>query len=87
MAYQVPKSDHPWRQYNNRDAREAKEEIKKKEKHMKSLKVFMTEITENWDSIEVVTTAFSREGRFYLSELPQSKQASWLAGMLKRNFS
>jgi len=83
MAYQVPKSDHPWRQYSNREYTVEKPE---EDKHVKSVKMFVREIAESWDTIEVFTYAYGKEGKFTLSELPNSKQAAWLVGVLKRGY-
>lgn len=80
MAYQVPKANHPWRQYKDRV-------ITTEEKRVKQVKILITELAESWDNITVVTTAFGKEGEFKLIELPQSKQAAWLAGILKRNYA
>jgi hypothetical protein len=83
MPYQIPKKDHPWRRYKDRVV-----EIQEvKVRYIKPLKILITEFAESWDSITVVTTALGREGEFKLSELSQSKQAAWLAGILKRNYA
>lgn len=84
MGYQVPKANHPWRQYPNRDLNTKKGRPKKR--NIKSVQVFICEIAESWGTIEVVTTAYGKEGRFTLKELPQTKQAAWLAGLLKKNY-
>lgn len=84
MAYQVPKANHPWRRYANR---ENPTDEMPKEKHQKSVKILISEFAESWDEIRVVTSAYGREGEFLLTELPQSKQAAWLAGLLKRNYA
>ena len=83
MAYQIPKKDHPWRQYNNREYKVVEEE---QDKHKKSVKIFVREISQSWDTIEVFTYAYGREGKFTLSELSNSKQAAWLVGLLKRSY-
>lgn len=81
-TWQKPKSSHPWRQYIDR-----KVEIEiKEEKHQKQVKVFIKELAESWDSIEVITSVSGREGRWKLVELPQAKQAAWLSSFLKRNY-
>lgn len=82
-TWQKPKSDHPWRNYKNRT--NGTDETKE-EKHQKSVRVLIQEFAGSWENIKVVTTAYGREGEFLLSELPQSKQAAWLAGLLKRNY-
>lgn len=88
MGYQVPKADHPWRRYKDRfdDKGDELEKLKQKEKKVKPVKKFLSEIVESWESVEVVTNVYGREGRFNLTELPQEKIAAWIAGMLKRNY-
>ena len=82
MPYQVPKADHPWRQYTNRIV----EDGRRKKELGKSVKDFISEMAESWDTVEIVTTAYSKFGKFYLNELPRRNQAAWLAGLLKRNY-
>ena len=81
-TWQKPKEDHPWKR-----AFKPVEEIEEKKKNVKSMRIFIQEISESWDTIEIITTAYGREDRFRLEELPQSKQAAWLAGILKRNYA
>lgn len=83
MAYQVPKKDHPWRAYANREVEAVK---RKKKEHVRSVKLVVSEIVESWENIEVFTYAYGKEGRFRLNELPQAKQAAWLAGLLKKSY-
>jgi hypothetical protein len=80
MGYQVPKADHPWREYNRTKAK------KEEENKNKPLRIFLTEIVESWDEVKVVTSVYNREGEYSLKELPQTKIAAWLAGILKRNY-
>lgn len=82
MAYQVPKASHPWRQYKNRRPKE-----QKAEKKGKSVKIFVREMAESWERIEITTVAKGKEDRFFLEELPQSRQAAWFAGLLKKYYS
>jgi len=83
MAYQKPKKDHPWKTGVMKDT------IPRKvlEKKIKPVKILVKEISISWDTIEVYTFAYGREGKFFLTELPQSKQAAWLAGLLKKNYA
>lgn len=87
MAYQVPGAHHPWRQYRDRALRESKDEAVK-EKIRVTVKQFISDLVEGWDNAEIVTTdSYTyEEGRFKLSELSQSKQAAWLANILKKNY-
>ena len=82
MGYQVPKANHPWRQYANRPRTEGEEE----KKHLKPVRVFLTEIVESWDDVKIVTSSYNQEGEYKLGELSQTKIAAWLAGVLKRNY-
>jgi len=79
MAYQVPKKSHPWRRYKDK-IEEPKKEVKKD----KPVLILVEEIVGNWKNIEVYTVAFGREDKFLLTELPQARQAAWLAGLLKK---
>ena len=82
MAFQIPRADHPWRRYPDRPV----ETVKKKAESVKSVKVLVGELIGNWEHIEVFTVAYGREGKFYLFELPQARQAAWLAGLLRRAY-
>jgi hypothetical protein len=84
MAWQLPKKDHPWRTGKMSDMEGAQP---KKERKVKQLKIFIQEIAESWDEVRVVTTSTSGYGEYTLSQLPQEKQAAWLAGILKRNYA
>ena len=78
MPYQKPKADHPWRRYQN------KFETKKKKKYTKTVKIFVREIINNWDNVEIYTTAYGKSERYHLNELSQNKQAAWLVGLIKK---
>lgn len=80
MKY-TPHQNHPWRRYKDK----AEAPTKKEEKRIKSLHVFIAELAESWETIEIYTT-YKGEGKYFLVDLPQSKQAAWLVGLLKRNY-
>lgn len=82
MAYQVPKANHPWRQYQ----KTAAEKEAREEKTGKPLRVVIAELSQSWDNIEVNTGLYGREGRYSLTDMPQSKQAMWLISFIRRNF-
>lgn len=82
MPFQVPKKDHPWRRYKDRKTPSFETEKGK----VKPIRVFLREIVEAWDRVEVYTSAFGRDDRFKLTELPQQKIAAWLSGILRRNY-
>jgi len=81
MAYQKPKADHPWKTGKMRDYKPAPE------KKQKTVKLLITEIAESYDRIEMFNTLNGREGKFFLWQLPQSKQAAWIAGLLKKHYT
>jgi hypothetical protein len=84
MAHQIPKQNHPWRKYSNRTNPSDETNSEKKQK---SVKILIQEFANSWDEIRIVTSVYGREGEFKLSELSQSKQAAWLAGLLKRHYA
>lgn len=90
MPYQVPKANHPWRNWvGPRDQSKTESVLPKEEKKsngLKPIQVFLTEITQSWDTVEITTFSYGREGRYKLSELPQDKIAAWLSGLLRRNY-
>lgn len=91
MPQQTPKATHPWRNWvgPSNMARVKKEEGEREEektKGLKSVKVFLGEIVESWETVEISTYCYGREGRYKLTELPQGKIAAWLSGMLRRNY-
>ena len=95
MPYQVPRVDHPWRQYKvwfdkgiRKKLQGQDEEIKEKEakEDLKPIRQFLGEIVESWERIEIFTYCYGREDNFTLKSLPQYKIAAWLAGILKRNY-
>lgn len=81
MGYQKPKKDHPW--YNGFNRTPVKEV---EDKHKKPVKILIREFASAWDTMEVYTYSYGKEGKYKLSELSQSKQAAWLVGMLRRSY-
>ena len=86
MPYQKPKADHPWRQYANRKVEKKPGEEEEPKEKIKTIRVFLTEIVEDWDSVTIVTSNWNRTGEFKLGELPQKKIAAWLSNLLRRNY-
>ncbi len=90
--YQLPKKQHPWRTWQGKASKDRGLGVKKKKRKKvkvsdgRSIRIFLKGLVDNWDNVEVYTYAYSREGRFFLKELPQFKQAAWIAGILKRNY-
>lgn len=75
MPYQLPKADHPWRQYVKKTESE--------EKHIKPVGILVRELGESWSNIEVTTTSGSRR---YITELNQRQQAVWIIDFIRRNY-
>lgn len=84
--YQVPKKDHPWRRYKDRRKKELAVEAKNEKPEHKTVQILLTEIVTNWNDVEITTSFSGGSGRYTLNELPQVKQAAYIAGMLKRNY-
>ena len=88
MAWQKPKKDHPWRQYQVWfDKKVAPKRTTEKKKRVRAVKAVMVEIIDNWDTITIYTTAFGRTDKYSLKELPQEKIAAWLCGLLRRAYA
>lgn len=81
MPWQKPKANHPWRRYKDK-----KIVLEKENKGIKPVRLFLTEIVESWNRVEIITSAYGKEDRFKLTDLPQRKVAAWLAGILRRNY-
>lgn len=81
MPYQKPKDNHPWKRGFVRESVEKTDNPK-----VKKVKFLIKEIAESWETMEVVTYSYGREGRYKLDELSQSKQAAWLVNLLKRGY-
>lgn len=85
MAYQVPRADHPWRQYANK--RKLTVDVDIEVTKIIPVRDFVRDLNNNWDKIEVtLPQEFEGRHRAYLNELTQVKIAAWIAGMLKRYY-
>jgi hypothetical protein len=84
--YQKPRDNHPWKTNKVSDL-SGYVVPKKKRTKVKPVKQLIGELYESWDYVKVVTTAYNSYGEFTLNELSQSKQAAWLAGLLKKNYA
>lgn len=80
MAYQKPKADHPWKTGKMPGWKP------QEEKHQKTVKLWIQELAMSYEKIEMYNVLHGKEGKFFLWQLPQSKQAAWIAGMLKKNY-
>jgi len=79
-TYQVPKSNHPWRQYKNKVTYTKRTDII-------PIKEFLSTVVENWQSYEVMTSSeFEGSYQHKISTMPQRKAAMWLMKMLKKYY-
>ena len=76
-----PSDQHPWRNYANRRNRVSSDDDTPKQK-LKSLKIFVVEIVEAWDTIELEVTTNQGYEKRYLPDISDAKVANWLRGML-----
>jgi len=84
MAFQIPKTNHPWRQYQNRTKDNPDTEVHPTPK--KTIQTFLLEMATSWDRIEIYTTVQGREDRHYLKDLPSYKQAGWIVSLIRKNY-
>jgi hypothetical protein len=80
MAYQKPKSNHPWKTGLMPGY------VPRVEKKVKPVKILIRELSESWDTIEVYNYSSMNDTKHFLIDLPQSRQAAWLVGLLKRGY-
>ena len=80
MGYQKPKPTHPWKTGIMPGY------FPRVEKKVKPVEVFVKELVGSWKTIEIFTYYSGGEGKYLLKDLPQRKQAAWLAGLLKRSY-
>jgi len=78
MPFQIPKADHPWRKYVQKNT-----EPEKVDEHKKPVGTLLREMGESWGNIEVRTTSGSIR---YITELNQNQQASWIIDFIRRNY-
>lgn len=82
-TYQVPKPDHPWRQYANK----RKPGRKPERTDVVHIKEFLEQIVENWDSYEIYVRGEVSAGGFRkVRTLPQKKVAVWLTSIVKKTY-
>jgi hypothetical protein len=83
-GHYTPKASHPWRRYKNRFSPLTPEEEAVK-KNLPSIKVFLTQIVENWDTYDVSTGDFE-DGLGKLRSMGDDKIAEWLVSFVKRTW-
>ena len=83
-GHYTPKASHPWRRYANRTTPLTSEEKEAQEK-LPSLKLFLTQIVENWDTYSVPTDDFD-EGTSKIKSMGDAKAAEWLVTFVRRTW-
>lgn len=79
-----PKEDHPWRQYRNKKTSNGNGE--EYETPSISLKEFLNNIVENWDTYKIPPANFEDREYISLSKISPDKQAEWLISFLKKHW-
>jgi len=81
-TYQVPKPNHPWRQYANKKRGRVQERT-----DVIHIREFLGSMVENWDTYEIYIRRDIGGGGFRkVKGLPQRKIATWLASMVKKTY-
>lgn len=81
-----PKENHPWRRYRNRINPSTLENESKPQLPAVSLKSFLFELVNNYDTYSIPSTDTELGGVTRLAGLRADKQAEWLIGFLKRHW-
>lgn len=81
----IPKADHPWRNYANK--RVTKEPETDTRLSRKPLQIFLTELSESWGQTFISIRYRGKFDRYYLLELPDNIVANWLNQMIRTNYS
>jgi hypothetical protein len=79
-----PKDNHPWRRYANRITPLTKEEIEAQEK-LPSLKIFLTQIVENWETYSIPSGDFE-DGISKIKSMGDARAAEWLVSFVRRTW-
>jgi arginyl-tRNA--protein-N-Asp/Glu arginylyltransferase len=78
-----PKADHPWRRYKNKfNSSEAEKEAIK---NLPSLKNFLQELVENWESYQIYAGDYE-ETTCKIRTLPDPRVADWLVTFVRRTW-
>ena len=81
-TYQVPKANHPWRQYANKKRGRRPERT-----DVITIQEFLSQIVDNWDTYEIYDRDAFSEGAFRkVRAMPQRKIAIWLAAQVKKTY-
>ena len=85
MPQYTPKENHPWRNYGNRPKVKTNGHTEPKVA-IKKLRLFLTEIVESWETMEIEVEHGGGIEKRYLGEIPDSKVAAWLANLIKSSY-
>lgn len=85
MQQYTPKKDHPWRNYKNNPRPQANGQTEPKVP-IKKLRIFLTEIVESWERMEIEVERGGGIEKRYLAEISDAKVAAWLANFIKSSY-
>lgn len=85
--YQVPKANHPWRQYRNRTTPFTEEE-ELAQKALPSLFHFLKDIVENWETYTITDEDNEVIGNGYskMKSVNPQRQAEWLCNFVRKTW-
>ena len=83
--YQVPKDNHPWRRYKNRQVQEATPEELQAARNLPSLYNFLRDIVENWETYQIPQDELTRD-YVKLKNVAPDKAAAWLTSFMRRTW-
>lgn len=78
----IPGSGHPWRNYANKPRNNVSGEEKEKKPRYRKLRIVLSEVIENWETIEIEVYNSNGGGKRYLSEVSDDRVANWLVSFL-----
>lgn len=85
-----PKENHVWRQYANKKIKNANGKFEdappSSEDQIISLKTFLTDVVENWDTYKIPPANFEDREYISLARISPDKQAEWLIGFIKKHW-
>jgi len=82
--YQVPKSNHPWRQYKNRIDDTEDEDVIPAEK-LPSLFNFLKDMVENWETYQIPSSDVG-DAYVKINSANPAKSAEWIASFIRKTW-
>ena len=79
--YQVPKASHPWRNYANKKV----DPDDDTPQNLPSLKKFLSDMIENWETYSVPSGDFG-DGYAKIKSMPDNKAAEWLVNFVRKTW-